>query len=75
MKQSCKYTHPNGKQKRDALSGGDEKFNKRDLTPVGKRHTPVDKGEPVKTDPEAKAAHERNRSRRVRLGNGNWESD
>ncbi len=30
----------------------------RDLTPVGKRHTPVDKGEPVKVDPKAAAAHE-----------------
>ncbi len=39
------------------------------------RHAPVDKGEPVKVDPTAKEAHERNRSRRVRLGNGNWESD
>ena len=68
-------THPNGKKKRDVSSGDDAKFNTRDVTPVGKRHTPVDKGEPVKTDPQAKEAHERNRSRRVRTGNGNWESD
>ena len=72
---SCKFTHPNGKQKKDDESSGDDKFNTRDLASVGKRHTPVDKGEAVRVDPKAKEAHERNRHRRVRLGNGNVESD
>ena len=79
-------THPNGQAKRGESSGDDAQFNKRDVTPVGKSHTPVDKGEPVKVDPKAKGepvkvdpqakeAHERNRSRRIRLANGNYESD
>jgi hypothetical protein len=41
---------------------------------VGQRHTPVDttkyiydKGEPVKVDPKAAEAHERNRNPRVRV--------
>jgi hypothetical protein len=72
---SCTFTHPNGKHKKDKPSGDDAQFNKRDVTPVGKRHTPVDKGELVKVDPKAKEAHERNRSRRIRLANGNYESD
>ena len=40
---------------------------------LGKRHTPVDttkyiydKGEPVKVDPKAAAAHERNKNPRVK---------
>jgi hypothetical protein len=72
---NCQLTHPNGKKKKDKSSGDDAQFNKRDVTPVGKSHTPVEKGEPVKVDPKAKDAHERNRSRRVRLANGNYESD
>jgi hypothetical protein len=47
---------------------------KRDLTPVGQRHTPVDtakyiydKGEPAKVDPKAAAAHARNSKTRVRV--------
>ena len=71
----CKLTHPNGQAKKGESSGDDAKFNKRDVTPVGKSHTPVDKGEPVKVDPKAKEAHERNRYRRIRLANGNYESD
>ncbi len=66
----CDFTsnHPNGKKKKDAESPGDAEFNKRDLTPVGKRHTPVDKGEPVKVDPKAAEAHARNHNKtRVRV--------
>jgi hypothetical protein len=61
------YKHPNGKLKKGDESSGDGTFNKRDLTPVGKRHTPVDKGEPVKVDPKAAAAHERNKNPRVKV--------
>jgi hypothetical protein len=74
---SCTFTHPNGKHKQDKkgdASPGDGAFNKRDLTPVGKRHTPVDttkyiydKGEPVKGDPKAAAAHARNSKTRVKV--------
>jgi hypothetical protein len=74
VRAGCTFTHPNGKKKRDESSGGDDKFNKRDLTPVGKRHTPVDttkyifdKGEPVKGDPKAAEAHARNSKTRVKV--------
>jgi hypothetical protein len=36
----CQYKHPNGKSKQDE-STGEGTFNKRNLTPVRKRHTPV----------------------------------
>ena len=62
----CQYRHPNGKSKQDG-STSDGTFNKRDVTPVGKRHTPVDKGEPVKVDPKAAEAHERNKNPRIRV--------
>jgi hypothetical protein len=62
----CQFKHPNGKLKKDAETSGEGEFNKRDLTPVGQRHTPVDKGERVKVDPKAAEAHERNRQRRLK---------
>jgi hypothetical protein len=63
----CQYRHPNGKSKQDE-STTEGTFNKRDLTPVGKRHTPVEKekGGVVPVDPKAAAAHERNRNPRVK---------
>jgi hypothetical protein len=64
-RQQCLFKHPNGKSKKDR-STGEGAFNKRDLTPVGQRHTPVDKGDPVKVDPKAAEAHERNRQRRLK---------
>jgi hypothetical protein len=63
----CQYRHPNGKSKQDE-STTEGTFNKRDLTPVGKRHTPVEKekGGVVPVDPKAAAAHGRNRHPRLR---------
>jgi hypothetical protein len=73
LRDKCQYKHPNGKSKRDAPTR-EGKYNRRDLTPVGQRHTPVetakyiyDKGEPVKVDPKAAAAHERNKNPRVKV--------
>jgi hypothetical protein len=73
LRDKCQYKHPNGKSKRDR-SAGESTFNKRDLTPVGQRHTPVDatkyiydKGEPVKADPKAAEAHERKQNPRVKM--------
>jgi hypothetical protein len=70
---ACKYAHPNGKHNKDAPKDEGE-YNKRDLTPVGKRHTPVDtakyiydKGEPAKGDPKAAEAHARNSKTRVKV--------
>jgi hypothetical protein len=69
----CLFKHPNGKLKKDAETSGDGEYNKRDLTPVRQRQTPVDtakyiydKGEPVKVDPKAAAARERNKNPRVK---------
>jgi hypothetical protein len=69
----CLFKHPNGKSKKDR-STGEGTYNKRDLTPVGQRHTPVDttkyvydKSEPVKVDPKAAAVHERNKNPRVKV--------
>ena len=67
-RQPCQYRHPNGKPKKDATTD-DGAFNKRDLTPVGQRHTPVDNEAVVRADPTALATHERNRHRRVKYGN------
>ena len=64
----CKYRHPNGKSKKDAPKDEGE-YNKRDLTPSGARRAVVP------TDPEAAAAHARNQHPRVRIKNGNPESD
>jgi hypothetical protein len=73
-REKCRLKHPNGKSAKDA-SSRNGRYNRRDLTPVGARHTPSDeivkldpkaKGEPVKVDPEATAAHERNRNRRIK---------
>ena len=70
----CKLKHPNGKSKSDAPKG-EGQYNKRDITPVGQRHTPVENDAIVKRDPKAAEAHARNGTRRVRVGNGNPESD
>ena len=56
----------------NCCSGG---YNKRDLTPVGQRHTPVEKGAVVQRDPKAAEAHARNGKTRVRVRNNNPESD
>jgi hypothetical protein len=66
MRESCKFTHPNGKKKKDAPKDEGE-YNTRSLTPSGARRA-------VKTDPEAAAARARNKSPRVRVKNGNPES-
>ncbi len=66
LRDKCQYKHPNGRSKRAAPTG-EGTYNNRDLTPVGKRHTPVDKGELVKVDPNAAAAHERNKNPRVKV--------
>ena len=64
----CKWKHPNGKSKSDApFQAG--RYNKRDITPVGQRHTPVVQDDVVKPDPTATAARERNKGRRVNCGN------
>ena len=44
----------------------DGTFNKRDITPVGHRHTPVEKGERVPADLEATASRARNQHRRIK---------
>jgi hypothetical protein len=62
--EQCPHKHPNGKSARGA-SKGRGTFNKRNLTPMGKRHTPSDEIVPV--DPTAAAAHERNRNPRLRV--------
>jgi hypothetical protein len=59
----------NGKSTKRDESTGEGTFNKRDLTPVGQRHTPVDGDAIVQPDPRARAAHERNRNRRIKYGN------
>ena len=67
---TCEYRHPNGRPTRKDDTTIDGKFNKRDVTPVGQRHTPVEKGERVPEDPRATAeARARGRGRRVQLGN------
>ena len=66
---TCKYRHPNGKPTRKDDTKIDGKFNKRDVTPVGQRHTPVEQDDVVKPDPKAAAARERNKGRRVNCGN------
>ena len=72
-REKCRLKHPNGKSAKGA-SSRKGRYNKRDLTPVGQRHTPVDttkyiydKGEPVKVDPKAAEAHERNKNPRVKV--------
>jgi hypothetical protein len=72
-REKCQLKHPNGKSAKGA-SSRKGRYNKRDLTPVGQRHTPVDttkyiydKGEPVKVDPKAAEAHERNKNPRVKV--------
>jgi hypothetical protein len=69
----CMYKHPNGKLRKDR-STGEGTFNKRDLTPVGQRHTPVDttkyvydKSEAVQVDPKAAEVHARNKNPRVKV--------
>ncbi len=63
-REKCQLKHPNGKPAKDA-STRKGRYNRRDITPVGARHTPSD--EIVKVDPEAAAAHERNKNPRVRV--------
>ena len=70
----CKLKHPNGKSKSDAPKGAGG-YNKRDLTPVGHRHTPVEKGAVVQQDPKAAEAHARKGKTRVRVRDNNPESD
>jgi hypothetical protein len=63
-REKCPLKHPNGKSAKGASKAG-ARFNKRDLTPVGKSHTSG--GDVVPEDPAATAAHARNQGRRLKF--------